>query len=135
MEQNTKKKKNVSPNSLKNLRTTRMMSPEERKDFQSRGGKASAAARHSRKLMGDELKAILNLPVKKGNIEDEFDSLMDAAGKNVSAQTAMVLAMVRQAMKGNERAFALIRDTIGEKPVEMMMEVEPPAPFAEVKVD
>ena len=38
----------------------------------------------------------------------------------MNAQVAMSTALLQAAIKGNVRAYEVIRDTIGEKPVERM---------------
>lgn len=81
---------------------------------QSNGGKASAAARRARRTLREELLTLLAEPVK------------DKSGKERPAQAAMSASLLRQAMMGNTKAYEIIRDTIGEKPVEKVM-------FAEVE--
>lgn len=80
----------------------------------AKGGVASGAARRARKTLREELLALLAEPVT------------DKKGHSRPAQTAMSASLLRQAMTGNTKAFEIIRDTIGEKPVEKVM-------FAEVE--
>ena len=80
----------------------------------AKGGVASGAARRARKTLREELLALLAEPVT------------DKKGNSRPAQTAMSASLLRQAMTGNTKAFEIIRDTIGEKPVEKVM-------FAEVE--
>jgi len=48
-------------------------------------------------------------------------------------QQKVSLALIQQALEGNTKAFEVIRDTIGEKPVDKL-EVEQDKPF-EVKIE
>ncbi len=48
-------------------------------------------------------------------------------GKNISGAEAISVKLFQQAMKGNIRAFEMIRDTVGQKPIDKIMvaEVDP----------
>lgn len=81
---------NVS--NLKPIRTT-----EEARKRGKKGGKASGKARNKRKALKEELLLLLST----NNMQ-----------KRVS------LALIKQAMAGNTKAFEVIRDTIGEKPID-----------------
>ena len=52
-------------------------------------------------------------------MKEEFDLLLsgdikDKQGQTMNAQTAMATAMLREALKGNVRAYLAIRETLGE---------------------
>lgn len=72
------------------------------------GGKASAAKRAERKTFREGLLLLLNEPLK------------DKAGNPTTntTQDAIIAALVKRAANGDTRAFEMIRDTIGEKPVQ-----------------
>ena len=73
-----------------------------------KGGKASAAKRAERKTFREGLLLLLNEPLKdKRGVE---------TGK--TTQDAIIAALVKRAAQGDTRAFEMIRDTIGEKPVQ-----------------
>lgn len=74
----------------------------------SKGGKASAESRAARKTFREGLLLLLNEPLK------------DKEGKASSrtTQDAIIAALVKKAASGDTRAFEMIRDTIGEKPVQ-----------------
>ena len=50
----------------------------------------------------------------------------DKKGNKMTGAEALGMKVVEQALKGDLRAFELIRDTIGEKPVEKIATVEIP---------
>ena len=80
-----------------NAKCTAKMTPEERHEYCSKGGKASAAAKKARKTLREELLALLE------------------AG---DTQERMSLAMIQKVLNGGKdavAAFNSIRDTIGEK--------------------
>lgn len=68
-----------------------------------------AAAKKKRRTLREELLALLS-----GDITDK-------KGRTVQAQTAMSNAILKEALSGNTKAFEVIRDTIGEKPVDKVM--------------
>lgn len=70
------------------------------------GGRKSAEIRAARKTLRDELLNLLTVTVKT------------KTGCEQSAQELMSDALIKQAIKGNTKAFEIIRDTIGEKPIE-----------------
>ena len=80
-----------------NLVSNDQRTPEERRKNASKAGKASVKARKERKKLKDELICLLSL------------------GKT---QEHIAIAIIDKAMKGDTKAFEVIRDTIGEKPVE-----------------
>ena len=79
---------------------------EEQRAIASAGGKASGEARRKRKTLKEELLLILS--------EGE-------------TQQSVTLALVEKAISGDTKAFEVIRDTIGEKPIDKVMiaDVEP----------
>jgi hypothetical protein len=72
------------------------LSKEEAKKRGSIGGKKSVEVRREKKLLREELILLLS------------------QGKT---QEKMSLALIEEAIKGNVKAFEVIRDTIGEKPI------------------
>ena len=74
----------------------------------SKGGKASAEARAARKTFRDGLLLLLQEPLK------------DKSGQTTdkTTQDAIIAGLVKRAINGDTRAFEMIRDTIGEKPVQ-----------------
>lgn len=81
----------------KNLKPIR--SKKEAREKGRQGGIKSGETRKKRKTLREELLLLL------------------AAGNN---QNKMSLAMIEKAMKGDTKAFEVIRDTIGEKPREQL---------------
>lgn len=74
----------------------------------AKGAAASAESKRARKTIRAELEALLTKhPVDKEGNESEL-----------SYQSAMIAAILKKALKGDTKAFEIIRDTIGEKPAE-----------------
>lgn len=98
----------------KNLRT---LSPSEARENGKKGGKKSGEKRRERKAMKEVLLKLLELPIEDCGL-DEFTSLKSIKGKNVTAQQAMCVAMIKKAMSGDVPAATFVRDTSGNKPKE-----------------
>ena len=79
---------------------------EQAREAGRKGGRKSAERRAARKTLREELLVLLGekRPDKQGNM--------------VQVQTAMSTALIKSALGGSVRAYEVIRDTIGEKPVE-----------------
>lgn len=73
-------------------------------------GKRSGKKRKARKTLREDLLAVLTkleIPQKDG--------------KKMPVQEALSTSLIKAALNGNVRAYEIIRDTIGEKPVENVM--------------
>ena len=74
----------------------------------AKGAQASAESKRARKTIRAELEKLLAThPVDKDGKESEM-----------SYQSAMIAALLKKALKGDTKAFEIIRDTVGEKPIE-----------------
>ncbi len=82
----------------KNLK--RLTSEEARKNG-SKGGKKSVESRRRKKLLKELLEEALEKETRTGNMAIDITN-----------------ALVRKAKKGNVKAYEVIRDTLGQKPVE-----------------
>lgn len=71
--------------------------PKERQELARKAGIASGKARRERKTLKEELLLLLS----EGDTQEKIS-----------------LSMIKEALKGNTKAFEIIRDTIGEKPKE-----------------
>lgn len=79
---------------------------EEQREIAKKGGLASGEARRKRKTLKEELLMML---------------------ENGDTQESITTALIERAQNGDTKAFEVIRDTIGEKPVDKVMiaDVEP----------
>ena len=84
------------------------------------GGKASGEARRRKKTMKENLELLLTMSVGKGEKADieNGENIKDYAKENVTVEQAMLIAQIQKALKGDAQAFEMIRDLIGEKPVD-----------------
>ena len=78
---------------------------EELRQITSKGGKNSGEARREKRALRDTLQELLSLDY-------------DVDGTKMGGSEATSIALIKQALKGNVKAYEVIRDTIGEKPTE-----------------
>lgn len=104
-------------------RTT--LSKEEAKRMGSKGGKASAKKRRQNKTFKEIINKFLNGEVSNDEIKQQMISF-GFADEEVSNKSCMVFALWKEAIKGNTKAFELIRDTSGEQIVQKIEDVTPP---------
>ena len=88
------------------------MSPDERAEFHSRGGKASTAKRRQKKTFAETLRAVL---ASEYPVEEAKRKLQDM-GLDGTWMDQLSQAQVDKASRGDTEAFRAVRDTIGENP-------------------
>jgi len=76
---------------------------------QSKGGKASAEARRRKRELRLVIEELLEKEYRGKN------------GETVSGAEAIAIKQFEKAMKGDTRAFEVLRDTAGQKPIEKVM--------------
>ena len=81
----------------KNLIPLNERTKSQQREIASKGGKASVEAKRKRKTLKEELLLML---------EDE------------EVQKSVAVALIQEAQNGNVKAFGMLRDTIGEAPIE-----------------
>lgn len=96
-----------------NKQNLRPLSTEKAREIGSKGGKASVEARRRKKDLRRALEALLDKNM--GRNKD---------GEEVSGAEALALKQFEKALKGDTKAFEVIRDTAGQKPVEKVMIAE-----------
>lgn len=97
---------NLIPNSRR--------SPSELRQQCINGGIKSGEVRRAKKAMRETLQELLRLPLKSGSVE-EITNLAEEEGKNLTAEQALCVAMIKEALKGNVKAATFVRDTSGNK--------------------
>lgn len=77
----------------------------------SKGGKASAEARRNKRDLRMALELLLEREIRQGN-------------EVITGAQALSARLYKEALQGNVRAFEVLRDTVGQKPVEKVMIAE-----------
>lgn len=88
---------------LKKIRTA-----EEAREKGRNGGIKSGEARRRKKTMREWLEEIITRPCKTSD------------GANMTHEECMLVSLVQKAESGDTKAIEIIRDTLGEKPIDRM---------------
>lgn len=94
-----------------NLIPLNEQSKSKQREIQSQGGIASGQARREKRDLRRALEMLL---------EKEYK---DKAGNSLTGTEAISAKLFEQAMKGNIKAFETLRDTVGQKPVDRVEQV------------
>lgn len=108
-----------------NLKSIGERTTKEQREITSKGGKASAKKRQQNKTFKEIINKFLDGQVTDERLKEQMVEF-GFADKEVSNKSCAVFALWKEAIKGNTRAFELLRDTIGEKPVEQIQNINPP---------
>lgn len=99
------KKRNQSENQLKNLKPLNELTETERRELAIKAGKKSAEVRRQKRTLREELELLL---------------------LSEDRQNKISLALIQKALKGDVKAFEVLRDTIGQKPKDVVENINPP---------
>lgn len=95
---------------MANEKNLKVLTSEEARRNGRKGGIKSGKIRREKKLLKELLEDVLFAPTKTGNLAIDITN-----------------ALVKKAKKGNVKAYELIRDTLGQKPVENLKIENPQA--------
>jgi len=93
------------------------LSSDELKQRQHNGGVKSGEARRAKKTLKQELEILMEMATKDGKTYQEL----------------MSLSLVKEALKGNTKAFEVVRDTLGQKPIEVQQVTNVPVIEDDIK--
>lgn len=108
-----------------NLIKNENLTPSQRRKNASKAGKASAKKRKQNKTFKEIINKFLEEQVSNEELKQQMVKF-GFADDEVSNKSCAVFALWKEAIKGNTKAFELIRDTIGEKPIEQIQNINPP---------
>lgn len=101
----------------------RFRTGEQQVETARRGGIASGEARRRKKTMKETAKMLLDMEIPDAAKELKAKlKVMGISEEDFTYQSAVMVGILNQAMKGNTKAAAFLRDTAGENP--MLMEEE-----------
>ena len=102
-----------------NLIPTSMRSKSEVRENARKGGIKSGETRREKKNLRLAMEALLEKSYKASD------------GTEISGAEAIALKQMEKALKGDAKAFELVRDTAGQKPVEVVEQVNVDAQYQE----
>ncbi len=86
------------------------LSPSEAREYGRRGGKASGKARRKKADFRKTLNALLTTPIDS----PEWTPLLEALGLDSTLESAVNMAMIREALAGNVKAYEAIARFSGQ---------------------
>lgn len=84
--------------------------PSKQREIARKGAEASVKARKKKKLLKECLEILM-----------ERDAGRDTQGNIINSMEAMAIIAVKGAMNGDWKAWELVRDTLGQKPIDKVM--------------
>lgn len=101
----------------------RFRTGEKQVEIARKGGIASGEARRRKKTMRETAKMLLDMEIPNAAKELRKKlKLMGVSEDDFTYQSALMVGILNQAMKGNTKAASFLRDTVGENP--LLMEEE-----------
>lgn len=94
---------------MANEQNLKPLTTKKAREIGSKGGKASVEARRKKKDLRNAIEILLETDIKGKN------------GEIKSGAEAIAIAQFQKALKGDTRAFEVLRDTAGQKPIEKVM--------------
>lgn len=101
------------------------LTPIERRKNASKAGKKSGQVRAERKKFNELFNAYLDKKVTNEQIKEQMIQF-GFTDEECTNKNAIVFAQYKEALKGSTQAFVAVRDTMGEKPVEQIQNINPP---------
>lgn len=96
------------------------LSPEERKAAASRGGRASGAARHQKKLWRESVELIVSGVVTEQAADQIRKKFNIDPSVPLTHQDEIIAAITDKAKRGDKDAAQFLRDTAGQNPQTMV---------------
>lgn len=98
----------------KNLIPNNKRTPDERRRNASKAGKASGEARRKKRLLKDVVETVLNARPEVTDTALDMLERMGLRDELVDTQLIIALSMAQNAMQGDVKAAAFLRDTAGQ---------------------
>ena len=115
---------NKNPN-IENLKPFGTLTEEEQRNKSRKGGKASVEKRRQNKTFKEIINKFLDGRLEQEELKQQMLNF-GFADEEISNKSAVVFSLWKEAIKGNTKATEILRDTIGEKPVEQIQNINPP---------
>jgi len=118
-----------------NTNNLKPLTTEKAREIGSKGGKASVEKRRQNKTFKEIINKFLDGKLEQEELKQQMLNF-GFADEEISNKSAVVFSLWKEAVKGNTKATEILRDTIGEKPVEKQeIKGEINNPFAGLSTD
>ena len=102
----------------KNLKPMNTRSLDERREIGRKGGLAYGENQKRKQTMQDCMQALLELTMSKDKARKDIGEIAEYASDNPTLMEILNLVQIREAQNGSSKAFELVRDSAGYKPIE-----------------
>lgn len=109
----------------KNLKSIGERTTKEQREIAKKGGRRSGQVRAERKKFNELFNNYLDKKVSNEQIKQQMLQF-GFTDKECTNKNAIVFAQYKEALKGSTQAFIAVRDTMGEKPIEQIQNLNPP---------
>ena len=92
------------------------LSTSKAREIGKKGGINSGISRRNKKRIKQQFELLMSLDLQENELKEQIKSL-GIPEEEINLQMALCVAMTQQALQGNIRAFELIRDTLGQNPI------------------
>lgn len=94
------------------------LTEDEQKELASKGGKKSGEVRKAKKTFKEIAEQLLNCDAPE-NIKKKIKQVApDLSDAQIDVRLAIMQKQIIKALNGDNKSFELVRDTVGEKPIE-----------------
>lgn len=90
---------------------------------QKKGGKASVAARRRKKTLAENMKTLLELPIKS-KADLKYVAGLGVPEEDIDNSQLLVIALFNRAKEGDVSAFKEIRSMIGEENIQSTEQID-----------
>lgn len=102
-----------------NLIPLNKRSQRERKEITTKGANASNKVQKEKKLLKQQFEMLMSLEIMDDKLKEQLLCL-GIPQNETTLQMALCVAITKQALQGNVKAFELIRDTLGQNPSDVI---------------
>ncbi|MGN1299341.1 MAG: hypothetical protein ACI4UE_05110 [Candidatus Scatovivens sp.] len=102
-----------------NLIPLNKRSQRERKEITTKGANASNKVQKEKKLLKQQFEMLMSLEIMDDKLKEQLLCL-GIPQNETTLQMALCVAITKQALQGNIKAFELIRDTLGQNPSDVI---------------
>lgn len=108
-----------------NLIKNEDLTPSQRRENAKKAGKKSGQVRAERKKFNELFNNYLDKKISNEQIKEKMKQF-GFTDEECTNKNAIVFAQYKEALKGSTQAFIAVRDTMGEKPIEQIQNLNPP---------
>lgn len=104
----------------KNLKKITDRSPEERKEMGRKGGLKTQEQNRLNRSAQEVMRLYLNCKIDRDKAREKLGDMVDNLPKDATLFDVISLRQIMEAQEGSSKAFEVVRDTAGFKPIDQI---------------